>query len=474
MTRLLFAPLMLTLLVFAACATPPSTRPAQGQPEIRVEVTRQGDRFTANYQLDRDAPVWAFVRSSLIMEVREPWRPRQWTAETPGVVLERRGSYDILRAADGGPVPRRVSLTVRPEAVDLEADYATLIFSDGAVAMPTHIFDVFPLSELAAVDDLPPSLNGVNLATGPAEVRWTDPAGQVLFRGERWDGITTHDASTYVLFGQAEVRRGDRLTTVLDPALPAWVPQQIGEFAPWVADFYQRRLGEGAFGQPTVMVSWNGPTERVTSMSGSVMPGLITMSYEGQGIVTPDQEMIDRSRWFIAHEAAHFWLGQTVRYAGAREAWVTEGGADLMAIRALKAADPAWDDRAELQREVDDCASLTDGRGVESAGARGEHRAYYACGAMLWLVAEAAQGRRDGGDGFDFLRPLIEANREDGVLSRQDWLAALMAVSGDVILIGDIERLLDLGAEDPAELIAGMLSRVGINHRREGERVILG
>ena len=171
MVRLFRAPLALMILVLAGCATAPATRAPDSGPEVRVTVTREGDRFTADYAFDRDAPVWAYVRSSLIMEVREPWRPRQWTVETPGVVLERRGNYDVLRAMDGGPVPRSVRLTLRPEAVDLEADYATLMFSDGAVAMPTHIFDVFPVSSVDAVDALPRDLNGVSLPAGPAEVR---------------------------------------------------------------------------------------------------------------------------------------------------------------------------------------------------------------------------------------------------------------------------------------------------------------
>ena len=46
---------------------------------------------------------------------------------------------------------------------------------------------------------------------------------------------------------------------------------------------------------------------------------------------SPQPEIVERSRWFIGHEGAHFWLGQTVRYAFADEAWITEGGADLMA-----------------------------------------------------------------------------------------------------------------------------------------------
>ncbi len=474
MKRFFSAILGLSLLTMAACATSPAPRAEARDPEVQVTVTRQNDHFTADYRFERDAAVWAFVRSSLIMEVREPWRPRQWTPQTPGVVLERRGHFDILRSRDGGPVPRELRLILRPEAVDLEADYATLIFSDGAVAMPSGVFDVFSMSDMAAVEAMPGDLSRVALGVGPAEVTWRDSAGQVLYQGERREEFTATDADTYVLFGDAQVERGERLTTVLDPALPLWVPQQIGVFAPWVADFYTTRLGEGAFGQPTIMVSWKGPTERMTSMSGSVMPGLIVMSFEGQGIVTPDQEMIDRSRWFIAHEAAHFWLGQTVRYERASQAWITEGGADLMAIRALEAADSNWDVRAELQSEVDDCVSLTAGRGVESAGSRGEHRAYYACGAVLALVAEHAQARRDGGDWFSFLKGLIDANRDDEVLSREDWLGALLAASGDVILLGDAERLLDEGAEDSAALVAGLLQRVGVAHRRDGDRVVLG
>ena len=178
------------------------------------------------------------------------------------------------------------------------------------------------------------------------------------------------------------------------------------------------------------MAAWNGPTRRMTSMSGSVLPGLIVMNFEGSGITEPNDEIRERSLWFIAHEAAHFWLGQTVRYEFARDAWITEGGADLMAVRALKALDPAYDDRKALQEEVDDCVTLSQGRGVAEAGERGEHRAYYACGAVFAMAAEGAQKRRDGGDWFDFLRPVLAANRDDGVLSRGEWLDGAESVPG--------------------------------------------
>ena len=104
--------------------------------------------------------------------------------------------------------------------------------------------------------------------------------------------------------------------------------------------------------------------------------------------------------WFVAHEAAHFWLGQTVSYQYARDAWITEGGADLLAIRAVAEADPAYDPRVELNRAIEDCISLTRRHGVEDARERNEHRAYYACGALFGLVAESGSGRSF----FKFLR----------------------------------------------------------------------
>jgi len=467
---------VLTAALLGACAAAPlpqGTWDARAAPV--VEVTRDGDRWTADYVFTRDAPVWAFMDSALVVDVRQPWRPSQWTVETPGVVMERRGNYDVIRSRDGGPVPRHVRFSIQPKAVDLEAEYGTLTFSDGAVALPTRQFDVFALASVEAAEAMPADLNGVDLEGGPSTVTWRDTAGPVLFNGERRAQLTTTGERSYVLLGQARVTPGEGLTTVIDPNLPSWIGEEIRSFAPHVGDYYQRRLGKPGVGSETstVMVSWNGPTERLSSMGGSVLPGLIVMQFEGVGVMNPSQEVQERSRWFIGHESAHFWLGQAVRYQFAREAWITEGGADLMAVRALKALNPAYDDRAELQTEVDDCTDLARHKPVAEAGDRGEHRAYYACGAVFALAAEGAQKRRDGGDWFDFLRPVLAANRADGVLTRAEWLEALTRVSGDPSLAQTIERMLDQGATDPAAEIANLFRRTGIPHRVENGKVIL-
>ena len=443
-------------------------RPA-GPSRPAVTVTRDGDTWTADYTLDRDAAVWAFFRSALIQQSRRPWRLEQWRVMTPGVVLERAGNYDILRAADGGAVPRDVSIAFTPRSENLEADYGVLAFTDGSVALPGGQFDVFPLTSVEAAAAVPQDLNGYALQGEPATVTWRDRAGPVLFRGERLAEAVAVEADTYVLFGRADMVESARLVTVADPALPGWIGGVLRDFAPRVADVYAARLGAGQTDRPTIMLSWAGPTPGMTSMGGSVMPGLIVMRFEGSGVVEPSARMLAVSRWFVGHESAHFWLGQTVRYERARDAWITEGGADLMAIRALEAIDPDYDARAELQREVDDCVRLAVAPVTEAAG-RGEHRANYACGAVFALVAEAAQRRATGGDWFDFLRPLIDASREDGVLTRDEWLDALDAVSGDATLRRDMETLLDRGSDDPAAIIAGLFDRSGVVWHRDGDQ----
>ena len=178
---------------------------------------------------------------------------------------------------------------------------------------------------------------------------------------------------------------GVTVDDVADPRRPAWISAAIEGWAPGGADYYARRLGPGQTDRPTIMASWGGPTPDLQSMGGSVLPGLIVTRFEGIGNAERSDESAAYIQWFIGHESAHFWLGHTVRYERSRDSWITEGGADLMAALATKALVPTYDLGAELQREVDECAGLAH-QPVSEAGARGQHKAYYACGAVFALV----------------------------------------------------------------------------------------
>jgi hypothetical protein len=179
------------------------------------------------------------------------------------------------------------------------------------------------------------------------------------------------------------------MAAMLDPQLPAWIRESLSSAVPTLLSRYTQELGALPDFKPTLLVSWAGPTPRVVSRGGSVLRGMIVMTYEGEGVLTENAEQRHQGLWFIAHEAAHFWVGQTAGYEYARDAWITEGGADLLAIRAVAEIEPTYDPRVALNESIADCARLTKRHGVESARDRNEHRAYYACGAVFGLVAEA-------------------------------------------------------------------------------------
>lgn len=468
--------ILLAAALFAAVLAGPARAQdaATAEPLARVSVLRDGERWTVDYDFAVDRPAYAFRASALMREGRRAWRAERWTVGTPGVELVRIGRYDVLRSADGGPLPRRVRIAMRPAGGDLEAAYApSLVFTDGSVALYTEQFNLIPLDSAEAAADLPADLNGVELPGGPTEVSWRDASGPVLFRGQRQDAVTATQADSYVYFGAAEAAEAEAIAAIVDPALPAWLAQSLDAFTPRVMAHYAERLGPRTGDRPTLMVSWSGPTSGVTSMAGSVLPNLVVMDLEGEGVLERSPAVFNAVRWFIAHEAAHFWLGsQDLRYEFARDGWITEGGSDLLAIRALAALDPAYDARAALQASVDECLSLAGNGPVIEAGDRGEHRAFYGCGAA-WALAFEATARRSGDRDWLDVVARFRRDQTDNVLSREDWLSALTEAAADPAPRRIIERMLDEGSVAPTADLSALFGAAGVAHQVEAGRVVL-
>lgn len=458
------------VLMLAGCATTPRH---ETRSSVTAEIVRVGDDWTLTYRLNADAPVWVMRRSALARRSEKPWRPDQWTVETAGVRLERRGAHDML-AAENGTVPREVRIRMRPRSTLLFADYdPALTFHDGSmVALFSGHFDLFPMADLASAEALPADLNGMEISGETPEMVFVDRAGPVLYKGERFRRVETKDDGVYVVFGALEVSGNEAVAVAADPALPGWITVDLNDFTPRILSYYRTRLAAPAGGRPTILAAWHGDRPGVQSLGGSVLSGLIAMNFEGAGVTRPTDDLTHRLRWFIGHESAHFWLGQTVRYERRRDAWITEGGADLMAVRGMAVLEPTFDALSELQGEVDDCTRLAD-EPVAEAADRNEHRANYACGAVFALAAEAAQRRATDGDWFDYLNPLIDANREDRVLTRDEWLNHLTTVTGDATARGLIETLLDMGAADPAAAIADLFRTTGVAFEVKDGKVIL-
>ena len=436
-----------------------------GVPQVRVEVSRRGNDWQATYNFDRAAPVWVFVHSGLSAENHRPWRLSSWTVETRGVRLQRRGSYDVLEAV--GKMPPQVVIRFNPSPDRLQADYTpALMLTDGSVALHVAQFDCFPMESASAAAKLPSDLNNQYVPAAQVTFAFRDSAGPVLLEGRRAAVAETRESGTYAFFGNTRAIETPDMIGILDPQLPEWIQESLTRAVPALMGRYAQDLGRLRNFKPTLMVSWAGATPGVVSREGSVLRGLIVLTYRGAGVLQETEEQRQQGLWFIAHEAAHFWLGQTVAYEYARDAWITEGGADLLAIRAVAEADPSYDPRAELNREIEDCIRLTKRRGVASARDRGEQRAYYACGAVFGLVAESGSGRSFS----TFVHGLI-VNDHDGIVTRAEWLAALDDATRNPALAPDIARLLDKGVPDPADFLANLFTRAGISFETDASGI---
>jgi hypothetical protein len=434
--------------------------PAAATPEIVAwaDVNRDGDNWTVEYQLGEQAPVWAFARSDMPRVKRESWRLRSMEVLTPGVSLKRVGHYDVLVAAKGN-MPQSVRLRFKPFTEDIETSYdAALAFTDGSVALYSQQFKLVPMRSLAEAESAPIDSGELPLAIHPTNITYRDKSGPVLARGQRKPFAVTGDDDAYILFGKAEPVASAALTSVIDPGLPNWLSSYMLSTMPGILAGYAAKMGPPPVGQPMLMASWVGPTPGVTSMGGSVLPGTVVMTFEGEGVVQPNRAIENGVRWFVAHEGAHFWLGQKIMYSTPRESWITEGGADLLAIRSVAAADPGYDAKKRLGEAREECLPLLAKGGVATANERGDHRAYYACGAIIGLAAEQASG----GDFAEFVRTLIDRHGEDAIVTRAEWLSLLEERAPTIS--AEVSRLLDGPITDASASLDRFVARAGIAH----------
>jgi hypothetical protein len=434
--------LFVATLLFAA--------PAAAEP-VRVTVTRQGDHFIADYVFPTSAAAWGFWRSSVAMVDKKPFRPRSWTVLTPGARLERRGRHDALVGVAGRPVPRRVRVRVAPFTGHLVADYVPAMRLGGrSLALFDGHFEAFSIDDPATLDALPSDSDHDLVGDVGTAVQFKGP--NLRLAGDVEGYRRGQSSGAYGLFGvrRAVVRGG--VATVTDSELPWWIANDLAGYTPRVMRTLTAGLGPpGA--EPTILAAWEGAERNIASMNGGTLKGLIVMRFEGQKALKPDEELRSITRWFVAHEAAHFWLGQVVSYATVRDSWIMEGGADLLAMRTLAKLDRSFDAKRRLNRSLADCAKLAV-KPVATAHERGEHDAFYACGAVFALAAE----RASEGDFFAFVRGLIEANGADGRLTRAEWLDAL----GRPAVARHIALMLDQGAQDPGSALATLLTEAGI------------
>lgn len=385
------------------------------------------------------------------------------------------GNFDALFRTDNRPIGS-VRIRITPYSSPLQHDYLPVMsFSDGGLAFYTGHFAVLPQQSLAKVAILPGQLEVPELS---AAMTLNDPGHQLLVNGQVFSGSASKEIrenGTYAYTGAATPVEGPYFAHVIDPNLPGWIRKDLDAFLPSLLGIYNKQLGAPSGGRPMALIAWGGAERDGYSQSGSVLPGMVVMTLSGKQNVTPDPRVQAALRSFFGHEVGHFWLGQTVGYQNQDDSWITEGGADYLAVTATKLIDQSYDQNGAWQRQLDDClARLGPGEPLIQAVERGDDRARYSCGSLLFLAANsAAHKRNSSSNAFTFARQIMSDNRDSGTVTEVKWLKRF-AVVGGADLAGDVRDFIELGSSDPVSFWERLFAATAVPYHRTGAKLSIG
>jgi len=461
------------LLIMAIAAQIAASKPKLDDP-ASASITHKNDTWQVDYTLRGDTRGWVFPVSAPKQADHRPWRSTAWRVVTLGVRIERHGAYDVLVADHNGLVPRNVRITFTPTDTTLEREYDPAIsFSNGATALYSDQFDLVPIDDPATVDSKEGGLSVQDLGGRPLPLRFHDDAGPVFVQGKRQSDPILTGAATYVVFGAGEVETLGGVAMLADPALPAWLKTDVSQFAPRVASTYSSRLGARSDPRlPLLIMGWRGATRGKVINDGGVRPGEIVFNFEGEGLLDRNERAARRARWFVAHELAHFWLGsEGVAYSAPSDAWITEGGAEMMAFTLLADADHKYV-IGELQRAVDDCVKLGT-KPIAQAADRHESRAFYACGTVFALAASGVARRHGGSTFYDFIKPLLTRHQTDRRLGSTEWLDYFESLNNDKHAGDIIRAMIHRGSSQPQKDVEAILKSGNVPVTVNGNTIVL-
>ncbi|WP_457421828.1 hypothetical protein [Roseateles sp. P5_E7] len=210
--------------------------------------------------------------------------------------------------------------------------------------------------------------------------------------GRTQAGFAAAAAHEYVLIGKAEIERLPGGVLVHDRAVDAVRLGTVRESLARVTERLGRAYGVKPTGPWAVVAS--APTG-MQGFRGDVTAGRM-MSLRFDGNAPEDVDAARRSvDAFVAHEVTHWWDTGVFRTDGERP-WIHEGHADwmagLLARESGQLDDAGWRERIDIA--LNNCQIARGDR--PSAGLPAFHHPAddaYACGQVLWLLAQWAQPR---------------------------------------------------------------------------------
>jgi hypothetical protein len=411
-------------------------------------IERDRTSWTVTFALPERRAAWAFSHSNGRMSDQKSWRIGNWVPLTPDVQLKRIGRYDVITPVRGKILPRKIRFVFTPDDSNLLADYdPAIIFSADSVALFTgHFF-------LGAYDQ---TTGEISRPKQSPAIKFIDKGGKIWVNGNPYGSGSFEGDERYVLLGDIQPKEDTNFWTLIDPKMPEWMQIETVAHTKLAMDAFTERLGDpGLSRKPSIWAVWKGSNEKGLGLAGSVLPSFIHYSFSGEVARKRSDSVSTALRWTLAHESAHFWLGQKVNYAGNGRQWISEGGANALAMALIAENDKSYDDKAELKNWANICRKSLAAGPISLAWQRNDYDAYYHCGAIFYLVAA-----KDSKLGlFPMTRKMLDAEyAKDRSISTEEWLDYAKTYGVKSELIAAMRSLIDGTSASPNDSLMLLLS----------------
>jgi len=298
-------------------------------------------------------------------------RAKLWIAQSELYTIRVVEGVETIVRTDGQPFSE-VSFRLPATYAPLPKEYAAFSpFSDGGVLFHSGRF--FACAEQCAAQ-----LNSWTLTLKVPDGDKMIVAGKLYHDQVTWQ---EQDSGSNVYVGTAQPLAGPDFISLIDPALPAVLQQQISSQLPLLMAWFTARMGALEF-RPALFASYSSTEDGSYGYQGGILPGQIFMHWYGN--VSLEQLQPEAVFWFFAHEVAHLYQRQAGSIEPAQDAWIHEGAAEYLA--GLAASDVQQSNkvlRQKLATAAKDCVAGLEREPNYAKAVAAKSQLHYSCGLVL-------------------------------------------------------------------------------------------
>lgn len=349
-----------TLLALFLCS------PLLAATEVTTRIEKSSDgQWQVRYSTSQPVQRIVFQRNP------DDSRAKHWVAQSELYAIKVMDGVETIIRTDGQRF-NNVSFRFPATYAPLPKEYAAFSpFSDGGLLLHSGRF--FACAEQCAAH-----LNSWTLTLKVPDGERILVAGKLYHNQVTWQEL---DSGSNVYVGKAQPLAGPDFISLIDPALPTVLHQQISSQLPLLMAWFTTRMGALEF-RPALFASYSDTKDGSYGYQGGVLPGQIFMHW--YGTVSLEHLQPDAVFWFFAHEVAHLYQRKAGAIEALQDAWIHEGAAEYLA--GLAASDVQQSNkvlRQKLAAAAKDCVAGLEKEPNYAKATAAKPQMHYSCGLVL-------------------------------------------------------------------------------------------